>query len=88
MRSLQESVALKKVWRLDAESRIPVGTRVRVVSSDALDYVGKTGLVHGYDVGGRGDYPGVVVAFDDGTGRDLFYCDGYADDEIVEVGLA
>jgi hypothetical protein len=89
--SLQESPKKKAAWLQEAKRRIPVGTRVRVATSDVDEYVGARGEVVDYDTGCYGDYPLVGVKFDEPiehegslVERDGFYCDGYADDEIVK----
>jgi len=86
-------------WLAEAEKRIPVGTRVRVVASDAPEYIGVTGTVADYDSGGDDhDWPLVGVVFDSPVqadsfhgglkARDGFYCDGGSDDEIVAVEVS
>ena len=87
--SLQESPERKAEWLLDAEARMPVGTRVKIISSDLDDDVGALGSVIGYDVGHDGEWPVIRVRFDKLTGgrvQDSFYCDGCCDDEIVKIG--
>ena len=92
-RSLQESPSKKVAWLDDAKKRVPVGTRVKVVVSDVLEYVGVLGTVIDYDLGIDGEWPMVCVVFDtpikhvgsaDPTKRDAFYCDGNDDDELVK----
>jgi len=92
--SLQESATRKAAWLVDAQQRLPVGTHVTVVHSDVPEYVGATGTVIDYDVGGDGDWPLVCVGFDTPISysgasvpvvRDAFYCDGATDDEIVRL---
>lgn len=87
---LQESAEKKAAWLDDAEKRIPVGTRIKVVTSDVDDFKGTTGVVSGYDLGGDGVWPIVSVTFDTPITHeghvyehDGFYCDGSSDDEIV-----
>lgn len=89
---LQESPERKAEWLADAQKRVPVGTRVKVVTSDEEAYIGATGVVEDYDVGGIGDWPLVGVVFDTpivreghAYARDGFYCDGDPDDEIVPL---
>lgn len=84
IRPLQESKTKKAEWKERTEKRLPIGMRVAVVASDESRYVGKTGVVVGYDLGVDGDWPGVVVEFGGGMKRDMFYSDGEETDEIVE----
>lgn len=91
----QESPRLKAIWLAEARQRIPIGTRVKVVRSITPEYVGVTGVVVEYDVGSKGEWPMVDVAFDEPTPvrsgrfaddieRDSFYYDGH-DPEIVPL---
>lgn len=83
--SLQESPERKAAWLAEAQVRLPVASRVRVVASDVEDYVGFEGVVVGYDVGTSGAWPLVQVRLADGR-QDSFYSDGNQDDEIVRAG--
>lgn len=87
---------LKEAWLQAARVRMPVGQRVIVVRSDEAGYIGKHGVVTEYDLGVQGEYPMVVVQFDEpvqgvptiwkgGAIRDGFWCDGVDDDEIVKA---
>jgi len=90
---LQENPESKAKWLADTSQRLPPNSRVRVIGGDVEKYLGATGFVTGYDIGGDGDWPLVSVAFDkpivaDGgeVSRDGFYYDGFDDyDEIQRI---
>ena len=81
-----ESSARKLAWREVAEREFPAGQRVRVVKSDLDEYVGATGAVRGYDMGGRGVSPLISVKFDEGSGSGVSRMDSFHEDEIVPIG--
>ena len=80
----QESPKLKAEWVERMKRDFPVGCRVRVVASDKKSYLGATGTVCDYDVGGNGDYPMIGTAFDPALPGEPAR-DGFYDDEIVRV---
>lgn len=74
----QESPRRKAQWLEEMKVKLPVGCRVRVLTSDLSQYVDATGTVADYNLGINGEWPMVGVVFDapiDGTARDGFYDD-------------
>lgn len=83
-----ESAARKRAWREVAEREFPVGQHVRVVKSDLDEQVGVTGVIRGYDMGGRGTSPLISVTFDRPVTGPEFRggWDSFHEDEIVPIG--
>ena len=78
---IQESHVRKHDWLSEVELSLPIGTRVRVLSSDIEEHVGQCGVVEAYDLGCQGEWPLVSVILDGGT-RDGFYDDELSTKEI------
>lgn len=87
----QESPRRKAAWLVAVQQALPVGLHVRVREADLDEYLGVTGVVADYDIGGDngadGSWPLVGVVFDKPVvaNGEMRKRDGFYDDEIEPV---
>lgn len=65
---LQESAARKRAYIEDViKPEFPLGARVRVIDSDERCYINAKGVVEAYSPGTNGEWPGIIVKFDEAS---------------------